>query len=398
MKTVRDSFREFDQVRSQIEFPIAKMKADLGRFTDGIVLYGAGSAGIAFLYILRDIGIEPKYFADGSEAKWSSLVEGVEVIAPQEIVRRTGDNTLVIVTINTDGKRYCKSFDEALRAGGHAEVHQKLREYGCRNLIDYTFFRRCHELFREDRYNLPSCSDVYLMSSHRNDIERVYRMLADDPSREVFLRILEFRLLDDSITVPTMTQEKQYFEDGFFANRPDGVFIDCGAFDGISLRTFLQETKHSFQGYYGFEPDESNFQKLSDYVAGLPKECRRKIKLSKAGVYSHDQGVNLYSLHGPGSFVADIGKDRIKTVTIDEALGEERATYIKMNIEGSEIEALKGAEQTIRRDKPQLAIAGYHKTWDFWEIPLMIKDYREDYELYLRSYMNHISFVYYAVS
>lgn len=397
MKSVQELFYEFDQKQKNIEISIKKMKSDLGRFTGGIVLYGAGSAGIAFLYVLRDIGIEPKYFADGSDVKWGSFVEGLEVIAPQDIIRRAGDNTLVIVTINTDGKRYCKSFDEALRTGEHTGVHQKLREFGCRHLIDYTFFRRCHALFDGDRYNLPSCSDVYQMSSHRGDIEKVYQMLADDLSREVFLKILEFRMLDDSLAIPTMTQEKQYFEDDFLKKRPDEVFVDCGAFNGISLQTFLGENDNTFQGYYGFEPDGSNFKRLEDYVAGMPEDIRKKINLIKAGVYSHDRGVNLYSLNGPGSFVADIGKERISTVTIDETLGGVRATYIKMNIEGSEIEALKGAEQTICRYKPRLAVAGYHKTWDFWEIPLIIKQYRDDYKLYLRSYMNHISFVYYAI-
>lgn len=397
MKTVQELFNLFDQKKESIEISVVKMKSDLRQFTDGIVLYGAGSAGIAFLYVLRDIGIEPKFFADGNEAKWGSFVEGVEIVAPQDILRRTGDNTLVIVTINTDGKRYCKSFDEALRNGGHTVVHQKLREFGCHHLIDYTFFRRCHALFREDKYNLPSCSDVYMMSRHREDIEKVCEMLLDDLSREVFLKILEFRLLDDSLTIPTMAQEKQYFEDGFFDKRPDEVFVDCGAFNGISLQTFLGENHNVFKAYYGFEPDERNFQQMEAYIDGLPEEIRNKIEILKAAVYSHDRSVNLYSLHGPGSFVADIGKDRIRTVTIDEALGGDRATYIKMNIEGSEIEALKGAEQTIRMFKPRLAVAGYHKTWDFWEIPLIIKRYRDDYKLHLRSYMNHISFVYYAV-
>lgn len=393
---IENIFDEFDKKRSELEQPIEIVKTDIERFTDGVVLYGAGSAGIAFLYFLRRQGIEPRYFADGNPGKWGTTVEGVEVIDPQKITSTAGNNVLVIVTINTDGKRYCKSFDEALRIGGHTGVHKRLREYGCKNLIDYTFFRRCYELFRGDRYNLPSCSDVFLMSEHRNDIEAVYGMLEDNLSREVFLKILEFRLLNDSISIPTMSQDKQYFEYGFYDKRPDEVFVDCGAFNGISLQTFLKENNNAFEGYYGFEPDESNFLRLQNYVDGLPDEMRKKITIIKAGVYSHNRGVNLYSLKGPGSFVADIGKNPIRTVTIDETLGEDKATYIKMNIEGSEIEALKGAEQTIRRNKPKLAIAGYHKTWDFWEIPLMMKEYHGGYKIYLRSYMNHISFVYYA--
>ena len=111
----------------------------------------------------------------------------------------------------------------------------------------------------------------------------------------------------------------------------------------------------------------------------------------------NEDKIKFYSLHGPGSFAADIGNENVETISIDTMLNGQRASYIKMNIEGSEKQALKGAEKTIKKYKPKLAVAGYHRTEDFWKIPSMIKEYREDYKLYLRSYMNHISFVYYGV-
>lgn len=67
-----------------------------------------------------------------------------------------------------------------------------------------------------------------------------------------------------------------------------------------------------------------------------------------------------------------------------------------MNIEGSEIPALRGAERTIREYMPRLGIMGYHKTSDFWEVPLLIKEYGEDYHISLRSYMKNVAFTYYA--
>ena len=66
-----------------------------------------------------------------------------------------------------------------------------------------------------------------------------------------------------------------------------------------------------------------------------------------------------------------------------------------MNIEGSELAALKGAEKTLRRWRPKLMIAGYHKTWDFWAVPEVMLE--AGYEVYLRSYMHHLSFVFYGL-
>lgn len=397
MNIINEIFAEYRQKKEELEVSVADMKAEIQNYLERILIYGAGSSGIAFLYYLRKVGIEPRFFVDSDRSKAGTDCEGLKIIAPEQILSQAGEDALVIVCINTDGKRYCKSFAEALRAGGHHGVYEKLRGCGCKNIIDYTYFRRCHALFMDEKYNAPSCSDVYLMEEYEREIAKVYDMMEDELSREVFEKITKFRLLDDSLEVPTMSQEKQYFEYGFYEKRQDEVFVDCGAFNGISLKTFLKENNNMFDDYYGMEPDPDNYVKLEEYTGTLPEEVWGKIHITSKAAWKDDKGIRLYALRGPGSFAADIGNIRAETTTIDAMLEGKRASYIKMNIEGSEKEALQGAEQTIRRYKPRLAIAGYHRTDDFFRVPLMMKSYREDYKIYLRSYMNHISFVYYGV-
>lgn len=396
MNCIDRIFDEFIKLRSETEISIEQMKDDILKF-DAIVLYGAGSAGIAFLKYLNDINVQPKYFADGKAEKCGEYCQGIEIISPEEIINRCGSNTLVIVTINTDGKRYCKSFEEALRIGGHTGVHRRLREAGCTNVVDYTYFRRCHKLFHGDPYNLPSCSDVENMLLNKEKVSMVYEWLEDDLSKETYEKIVKFRLIDDSIEVPTLSQENQYFEPGIYLPDDKAAFVDCGAFNGISMQTFLKINGNKFEHYYGFEPDKYNFQMLKNYVSGLPDELKNKADIYESAVYDKCGKGMLYSLDGPGSFMADIGNEEVETVTIDKVLNKNRATYIKMNIEGSELKALKGAENTVKEFKPMLAVAGYHKTWDLWEVPIIIKAFREDYKINLRSYMNHLSFVYYCV-
>jgi FkbM family methyltransferase len=136
---------------------------------------------------------------------------------------------------------------------------------------------------------------------------------------------------------------------------------------------------------------------LQQYVEELPSAQKSKVSITQKAAWKDGGGARLYALKGPGSFVADIGGEEIETTTLDQLLNGKRATYIKMNIEGSEKQALEGAQACIRTYKPRLAIAGYHRTEDFWRIPQIIRGYREDYRMYLRSYMNHISFVYYSI-
>lgn len=395
---IHNIFEEYRERKNVIEITLSKMKRDLGDMLDKIVLYGAGSAGIAFLHYFWDADIYPRYFADGDPKKWNTTCESLSVIDYREITKKVGEDALVIVTINTDGKKYCKSFDEALREGGHSAVHKNLKDSGCKNIIDYTYFRRCFDLFHGDRYNLPSCSDVCFMEQHEEDLCEVYDILADDKSKEVFEKIVRFRMLDDGIQIPTEKQDKQYFEYDFFPKKQDEIFVDCGAYDGISLKIFLRENQYQFKKYYGIEPDTDSFAKLEKFVEAQLKEVRDKAVLINKAVYDMERKLRLYSLNGPGSFVTDIGTMEIDATKIDDLVGAEGATYIKMNIEGSELPALKGAEQTIRQFKPRLAVAGYHKTWDLWEIPQLLYAMNPLYRIYLRSYMNHISFVYYSVS
>lgn len=395
---IEDIFREYQENKDKIDISISKMKADLGDLADNIVLYGAGSAGIAFLYYLRDAGIYPRFFADGNPDKWGKDCEGLEIIDYKEITKRVGSDALVIVTINTDGVKYCKSFDEALRAGGHAGVHKNLRDAGCKNVIDYTYFRRCRELFRGDRYNLPSCSDVYCMEKNKDKICEAYELMADEKSREVFEKLVRFRLLDDTIRIPTEPQDKQYFEYTFFPRRDDEVFVDCGAYNGISLRTFLNENNNRFERYYAFEPDRQNYRLLSKYIDTLPQEIKCKIEAIDRAASDTEENLKLYSLNGPGSFIADIGNQSVKGIKIDDVVGKTGASFIKMNIEGYEIRALNGAKNTIKCCKPRMAIAGYHKTNDLWEVPLLIWEIQHDTKIYLRSYMNNLSFIFYSYS
>lgn len=393
---INEIFKEYWAKNNGTNHSISQLKIDLGNFKNKIVLYGAGSAGIAFLSYLHDIEIYPQCFADGNPSKWGTNCENLSIIDYKDIVKIVGEDALVIITINTDGHKYCKSFDEALRIEGHSGVYKNLKECGCKNIIDYTYFRRYKDLFHGDRYNLPSCSDIGLMEQHEEDLCEVYDFLADTKSKEVFEKIVRFRMLDDSIKIPTEDQDKQYFEYNLFEKRTDEILVDCGAYNGISLKTFLQENNYRFKKYYGIEPDKDNFKKLTEFVTTLPEEVREKISLVNKAAYKEQKNLKLYNLNGPGSFIADIGTQDINSIKIDELVGSDEITYIKMNIEGSELPALIGAQQTITNCKPRLAIAGYHKTWDLWKIPKLIQSMNRSYNIYLRSYMNHISFIYYG--
>lgn len=395
MNPVDQIFEKFFEYGAKKELTLQALKDQLSSFSDGIVLYGAGSAGIAFYSYLHDAGINVSCFSDGDSDKQGTELLGKRIIPPEAILSMTGSNVLVIVTINTDGKAYTRDFKEKLKAGGNGALERHLKGLGCKNIVNYSTFRRCFSLFQDEKYNLPGVNDVHLMAQNKERIKRVYDWLEDDSSRETFLQILSFRMIDDTVNINTSPESNMYFEYDYFQKMDTEVFVDCGACTGSSLRGFLREND-SFSYCYEIEPDRTNFQGLQKYVNDLDESTRKKISLINAGVYSKNGHLNFFELSGPGTFASVNGPVNLPTISIDDLLHGNPASLIKMNIEGCEVEALRGATNTISTFKPRMEIMGYHKTADFWEVPETIKAIRPDYKLFLRSYMHNIEFPYIA--
>lgn len=84
-----------------------------------------------------------------------------------------------------------------------------------------------------------------------------------------------------------------------------------------------------------------------------------------------------------GNNVSNVGDTEVEITTLDEDI-KEKITLVKMDIEGSEKEALEGAYNHIINDRPKLMVSAYHISSDIFSIPRMIHDMRQDYKFYLR--------------
>lgn len=121
-----------------------------------------------------------------------------------------------------------------------------------------------------------------------------------------------------------------------------------------------------------------------------------RIHLVKAPVWSQSGQPLFIEGTGPGSRVVAETQSRealeVKTVSIDDLVREhdlETVNFIKMDIEGAELAALRGAENTIKRFRPKLAISVYHNLEDFWSIPQYLQGLELNYRFYLRHFTIH---------
>ena len=175
------------------------------------------------------------------------------------------------------------------------------------------------------------------------------------------------------------------------------VVIDAGACYGDTAIYFSYKTGETGRVYsWEFMPDNLDIFKLN---MGLNPEYAKRIELVENPLWS-SSGKTLYvSDVGPGARVGptppkDIDKSIVvRTYTIDDLRSDKdlnSINFIKMDIEGAELEALKGAVRTIRKFKPKLAISVYHNIKDFWEITQWIESLDLGYKFHLRHFTIYI--------
>lgn len=178
-----------------------------------------------------------------------------------------------------------------------------------------------------------------------------------------------------------------YFSESFIRFSDQEVFIDAGCED-LDSTVRLAGLCPMLKKVYAFEPDPDNFRKCLDRWR---RERGRlpEIKLYPQGVWSGRAQLRFAALAHCGSHVTEKGSAVIDAVSIDEVVGDsDTVTFIKMDIEGAELEALKGAAGVIRRDRPKCAICIYHRPEDIVTIPLYIRQLVPEYRLYVRHYSN----------
>lgn len=180
--------------------------------------------------------------------------------------------------------------------------------------------------------------------------------------------------------------EKQYFEKPIVLPSENEIFVDGGCFNCGTSLLFRKWCDQKYEKIYAFEPDKLNYEKCKKIIQ-LNKLDR--IELINAGLWSKKDVLLFNGDKGAGSSFSETGTCSVNVVGLDEILNGKKATFIKMDIEGSELEALKGAKNTIVNYRPRLAICIYHKPEDILEIPLYLQSLVPDYKLYIRHYSNY---------
>ncbi len=237
----------------------------------------------------------------------------------------------------------------------------------------------------------PNCYAPYVFEqvpdfyeTRREQLEAVYSLLSGDDSKRAFASVVRARMTGESAYI---TPVGEMYGHPPTAAVPGDIVVDGGvhAFDSdlrqLSLDAGAAGSVHSF------EPERDNYRQiLADMAGHVPAN----ITLVDKGLFSRKQTLNITRDQSSSTVVAEAGErtEPCEVVALDEYVMENglpRVDLIKMDIEGAEMEALRGAQNVIRQYGPKLKISAYHTVDHLWEIPLFLHSLVPDHAFAFRT-------------
>lgn len=235
-----------------------------------------------------------------------------------------------------------------------------------------------HSLYAPE---VPVCGNetfnLEFAKKHSDKLYKVYSLLSDEQSRKVFKECVLYKLDGDVTHLFSCETEENEAFDNILKLKSGDSYLDLGGYNGDTVLDFINRVKDA-GNITVVEPDPKSFNKLLKNTEGL------NIRRINAAI-SDCCGAIPFSLKASRGSTAD-GNDFITSITIDSISENTKFDYIKFDVEGKELDAIIGAKETIQRDKPKMLISAYHKSDDYFSIPLKVLEFNPEYKIYMRHY------------
>jgi len=377
------------------------------------LIYGAGGLGIKVCEWMKRNNLQLEGFVDGSLEKKGKMCCGYPVYHVDEIsndekysyIIPKGLYSMEMYALLLDKHISCENIvlvPEAIWNQDYMEIRGGLEEILTNTGNHFVFYGESwnRHLFKTMLQEAGIKTDFTIFDEADDSLNLIsentayYLIVFDKKRRDALLekgiekeRILYFPPMDDN----------QYFDEEIVPRHQSGkqeIFIDGGCLNGATSGDFMSWCHGEYEKIIAFEPDSRSAEFCKKRIRSADKE---NIQLIEKGLWSSDTKLFFKELDVPGASRVDTNANAenqnvtsISVTSIDNVLNGKPATFIKMDIEGSELEALKGAEETIKKYHPVLAISAYHKPEDIVELPAYIRSIDPEYKFYLRSY--HLEF------
>ena len=269
--------------------------------------------------------------------------------------------------------------------GSPLEVKIKLDELGYIH-FNYLAFIRYSKLDLVHPPFIMDFKDDFI--KNKKKYQKTYELLNDEKSKEVFTKVLNFKMSFDLEFMEGFTNnfDEQYFDKDLIPNIKNINFVDGGAYVGDTLPNIIKNFP-DYKKIYCIEPNDLHIK-----IAKRDFENQRDIKFINCGLGKEKIEVNEAQNSDEIQDTQNICEHDYQAININtiDNLIKEKVDFIKLDIEGAEQDAIKGAKQTILNYHPILAICIYHKAEDWYKVPQLVLSIRNDYKIYIRHYMEGI--------
>lgn len=211
---------------------------------------------------------------------------------------------------------------------------------------------------------------------HEDKFEKVYSLLADEESKRVYKDILNFKVSGKIKYLLRSYGDKSEVYSELLKLSENENIVDLGAYDGDTIREFIDATNGKYEHITALEPDQKSFKKLIKNIEGMDR-----LTALNMGAWSKKDTLIFSAKAGRNSKLSAEGIS-VEVTDIDSL--NIPATFIKMDIEGSELKALEGLERTIKQRHPKLYICAYHRNEDLYALPLKVIELDDSYKIYFR--------------
>ena len=336
-----------------------------------LIIYGAGVYSYVLTNYLKAKGIKIfKKVVDESFIQSDNLF-GIEVISINDILEDIDDYNIVIGFTN------------------YPQAIKKLKKYGFKNIfvIDVPNFLNIPQTFM----------DYSFVSENKEDFEKAYNFFEDELSKRTFIGAINTKLSGDLSHIFNNTKiDHLYFTKKNFTKKKNEILLDVGGFTGDTVKDFHYITNGNYSHIISLEPFPNIFHELKKTINTL--QINDRCTPVQIGAWNKKDILSFNNTEMDIDSKIELhGNSKINVNTIDSILSDINLsiTYMKLDINGAEYNALKGASETISKKRPFIAVK-MHVKEDFFRLPILLKKIAPKIKLKLRqrNYMSMMLVLY----
>ncbi|MDD7021845.1 MAG: FkbM family methyltransferase [Aeromonadales bacterium] len=383
---MNSSFSPFERFKLQLISKLSKIYLSLE--SPEIVIWGTGAYGKWLLGFFQKIGINNKVscFCDSfhDDCK-TEFINSIPIYSPSKCYLLYPKAKYIIAS------DFYKEILSSIEKSAYSSIDTYVLDYDNKmlekQLIYYTNPPDKQKVVGFNYTWFP----IYENASKNCKLEEMLNytdeILADQESKEIIHnRCNTFLTGDMSFVNCNKINRNCYFSNDFFNIDDDEVLFDCGAFIGDTVERFVTFTNRNYKKILAFEPDSKNIDLLKKYFKEKKIDNALAIQAATGNWNGKAVFINNGNINSKLVDSKDIpNSENVDIVKLDNYINY-KPTLIKMDIEGAELNSLKGAQRIIETCKPKLAICIYHMPFDFYEIPKYIKSIVPEYKIKVRQH------------